>query len=108
MTVKPNATQAASVDEAEVAKFAALAEDWWDLEGPFRPLHQLNPVRLQFIRDNISTHFDQDELAPQPLAGLRILDIGCGGGLLSEPLARLGATVVGIDATEKNVRVAPI
>jgi 2-polyprenyl-6-hydroxyphenyl methylase/3-demethylubiquinone-9 3-methyltransferase len=108
MTVTADTTQVASVDEAEVAKFAALAENWWDLEGPFRPLHQLNPVRLRFIRDNISTHFDRDELAPQPLAGLKILDIGCGGGLLSEPLARLGATVVGIDATEKNVRVAAL
>jgi len=108
MTVRVDTTQVASVDEAEVAKFAALAENWWDLEGPFRPLHQLNPVRLRFIRDNISIHFDRDELAPQPLAGLRILDIGCGGGLLSEPLARLGATVVGIDAAERNVRVAAL
>jgi len=108
MTVTADTTQVASVDEAEVAKFAALAENWWDLEGPFRPLHQLNPIRLRFIRDNISAHFDRDELAPQPLSGLRILDIGCGGGLLSEPLARMGATVVGIDATEKNVRVAAL
>jgi 2-polyprenyl-6-hydroxyphenyl methylase/3-demethylubiquinone-9 3-methyltransferase len=108
MTVTADTTQVASVDEAEVAKFAALAENWWDSEGPFRPLHHLNPIRLRFIRDNTSAHFGRDELAPQPLSGLRILDIGCGGGLLSEPLARMGATVVGIDATEKNVRVAAL
>jgi 2-polyprenyl-6-hydroxyphenyl methylase/3-demethylubiquinone-9 3-methyltransferase len=95
-----------SVDAREVAKFAALADHWWDEEGPFRPLHHINPVRLGFIRDHLAQNFARDIRAPLPLKGLRIADIGCGGGLLSEPLARLGATVTGIDATEKNIRIA--
>lgn len=96
----------ASIDAAEVAKFAALADEWWDEDGPFRPLHRLNPVRLGFIRDHLAAHFDRDIRAPHPLKGLRIADIGCGGGLLSEPLARLGATVTGIDATAQNIQIA--
>ena len=95
-----------SVDAREVAKFAALADQWWDEDGPFRPLHRLNPVRLGFIRDHLAERFERDIRAPFPLKGLRIADIGCGGGLLAEPLARLGATVTGIDATERNIRVA--
>ena len=95
-----------SVDAREVAKFAALADQWWDEDGPFRPLHRLNPVRLGFIRDHLAERFGRDIRAPYPLKGLRIADIGCGGGLLAEPLARLGATVTGIDATERNIRVA--
>jgi 2-polyprenyl-6-hydroxyphenyl methylase / 3-demethylubiquinone-9 3-methyltransferase len=97
---------AASIDPDEVARFAAMAEEWWDPNGKFRPLHQLNPARLRFIRDRIAGHFGRDALADSPLAGLRLLDIGCGGGLVSEPMARLGATVVGIDASDKNVSVA--
>jgi len=95
-----------SVDPDEIAKFTAMAEAWWDPNGKFRPLHQLNPVRLEFIRDRACAHLGRDPLASQPLAGLRVLDVGCGGGLLCEPLTRLGAQVVGIDAAEKNIEIA--
>ena len=95
-----------SVDAAEVAKFADLADKWWDEDGPFRPLHRLNPVRLGFIRDHLAARFESDIRAANPLKGLRIADIGCGGGLLTEPLARLGATVVGIDAAARNIQIA--
>jgi 2-polyprenyl-6-hydroxyphenyl methylase/3-demethylubiquinone-9 3-methyltransferase len=108
MTATENIARSASVDDSEVAKFAALAESWWDSEGPFRPLHKFNPVRIRFIRDRLAGHFNRDPLAPEPLAGLRLLDIGCGGGLLTEPMTRLGATVVGIDATENNIRIAAL
>lgn len=97
---------AASIDPAEIARFSAMAEEWWDPTGKFRPLHALNPPRLQFLRDRLAGHFSRDPLAPAPLSGLRLLDIGCGGGLISEPMARLGATVVGIDASEKNIAIA--
>ena len=90
-----------SIDPDEVAKFGALAGGWWDPEGDFRPLHRLNPTRLAFIRDHACEHFTRDTTAAQPLTGLKVLDIGCGGGLLSEPLARLGAQVTGIDATSR-------
>jgi len=96
----------ASVDVDEVAKFSALADEWWDPEGSFQPLHKLNPARLGFIRDRICRRFDRDPFAPQPLAGLRLADIGCGGGLLTEPMARLGAKVTGLDASERNIMVA--
>ncbi|NKB56083.1 MAG: bifunctional 2-polyprenyl-6-hydroxyphenol methylase/3-demethylubiquinol 3-O-methyltransferase UbiG [Alphaproteobacteria bacterium] len=108
MATSNDSAQASTVDAAEVAKFAALAETWWDSEGPFRPLHQLNPVRLRYIRDTVAAHFDRDPLAAKPLEGLRLLDIGCGGGLLAEPLTRLGAVVTGIDATERNIGVAAL
>ena len=100
--------QAASVDAQEVAKFSAMAEAWWDPAGKFRPLHQLNPVRLRFIRDRVSAHLGRDPLAERPLEGVRILDVGCGGGLLCEPLTRLGARVTGIDAAETNIRIAAL
>ncbi|MEL0110110.1 MAG: bifunctional 2-polyprenyl-6-hydroxyphenol methylase/3-demethylubiquinol 3-O-methyltransferase UbiG [Rickettsiales bacterium] len=96
----------ASVDVDEVAKFSALADEWWDPEGSFQPLHKLNPARLGFIRDRICRRFDRDPFAPRPLAGLRLADIGCGGGLLTEPMARLGAQVTGLDASERNIMVA--
>ncbi len=96
----------ASVDADEVARFAALAEDWWDPAGPLKPLHRLNPTRLGFIRDHICATLGRDPLGERPLDGLAILDIGCGGGLASEPLTRLGAAVTGIDAAAENVRVA--
>ena len=99
-------SHSASVDPEEVAKFAALAEDWWDPGGTFAPLHRLNPLRLTFIRDRIAAHKGRDALSERPLDGLRVLDIGCGGGLLCEPLARLGAQVAGIDAAEENVAAA--
>ena len=95
-----------TVDADEVARFSALADEWWDPGGSFRPLHKFNPVRLQFIRDRLAAHHGRDPLAPAPLAGLEILDVGCGGGLICEPLCRLGAVVTGIDASDKNIGVA--
>lgn len=95
-----------TVDPAEVAKFEAMAAEWWDPTGKFKPLHMLNPTRLDYIRDQIAAEFDRDMNASAPFAGLRLLDIGCGGGLLSEPMTRLGATVVGVDAAARNIPVA--
>ena len=95
-----------TVDPAEVAKFEAMAAEWWDPNGKFKPLHMLNPCRLDYITTQIAGEFDRDLTGPDPFAGLRILDIGCGGGLLSEPMARLGAEVVGADAAERNLPVA--
>jgi len=97
-----------TVDPAEVAKFEAMAAEWWDLNGKFKPLHMLNPCRLDYITSQIAAEFDRDLTADAPFAGLRILDIGCGGGLLSEPMARLGATVVGADAAAGNIPVAQV
>ena len=95
-----------TADANEVARFAAMAEEWWDPDGRFHTLHQLNPVRLAFIRDRLCRQFARDPNEDMPLDGLRVLDIGCGGGLLSEPVAFYGAEVVGIDATAKLVEVA--
>jgi len=86
----------------------AMAAEWWDLNGKFKPLHMLNPCRLDYITSQIAAEFDRDLTADAPFAGLRILDIGCGGGLLSEPMARLGATVVGADAAAGNIPVAQV
>ena len=97
-----------TVDPAEVAKFEEMAAAWWDLEGKFKPLHMLNPCRLDYITQQISMEFDRDLSADLPFKGLRILDIGCGGGLLCEPMARLGATVVGADAAAGNIPVAKL
>ncbi len=97
-----------SIDPDEVAKFEAMAAEWWDPEGKFKPLHMLNPCRLDYITTQIAAEFDRDLTGKQPFAGLRILDIGCGGGLLSEPMARLGADVVGADAAERNIPVAQV
>ncbi|MEP5154816.1 bifunctional 2-polyprenyl-6-hydroxyphenol methylase/3-demethylubiquinol 3-O-methyltransferase UbiG [Planktotalea sp.] len=97
-----------TVDPSEVAKFEAMAAEWWDPAGKFKPLHMLNPCRLDYITSQIAGEFDRDLSAENPFAGLRILDIGCGGGLLSEPMARLGATVVGADAAAGNIPVAQI
>jgi len=97
-----------TVDPAEIAKFEAMAAEWWNPNGKFKPLHMLNPVRLDYITTQIAAEFDRDLAAPRPFEGLRLLDIGCGGGLLSEPMARLGATVVGADAAERNIPVARI
>jgi 2-polyprenyl-6-hydroxyphenyl methylase / 3-demethylubiquinone-9 3-methyltransferase len=103
-TAKPGART--SVDSGEVARFEALAEAWWDPNGEFRPLHRLNPVRLAYIRDKLCDHFRFDPRSPRPLEGLRLLDVGCGGGLLSEPMARLGAAVTGLDAGDRNIEIA--
>ncbi len=97
-----------TVDPSEIAKFEAMAAEWWDPHGKFKPLHMLNPCRLDYITQQIAGEFDRDLKAPRPFEGLRLLDIGCGGGLLSEPMARLGATVVGADAAEGNLPVARI
>ena len=95
-----------SVVDSELKKFSDLAAEWWDPEGKFKTLHQFNPVRLAYIREQACSHFRIDDKTLTPFEGLRLLDIGCGGGLLCEPMARLGADVVGADAAEKNVRTA--
>ena len=97
-----------TIDPAEVAKFEAMAAEWWNPNGKFKPLHMLNPCRLDYITAQIAAEFDRDLTLPDPLKGLRILDIGCGGGLLSEPMARLGADVVGADAAPRNIPVAQL
>lgn len=95
-----------TIDQAEVDRFSAMAAEWWDPTGKFRPLHKFNPVRLTYIRDLVCAQFGRDPHSHRPLEGLHILDIGCGGGLLSEPMARMGADVVGADASEKNIGIA--
>jgi len=97
-----------TIDAAEVAKFEAMAAEWWDPNGKFKPLHMLNPCRLDYITSQIAAEFDRDLQVNAPFEGLRILDIGCGGGLLSEPMARLGADVVGADAAPRNIPVAQV
>jgi len=97
-----------TIDPAEVAKFEAMAAEWWDTQGKFKPLHMLNPCRLDYITGQIAAEFDRDLTKPKPFAGLQLLDIGCGGGLLSEPMARLGAEVVGADAAAGNIPVARV
>lgn len=95
-----------SRDAAELERFAAMAEAWWDPDGEFRPLHKLNPVRLAYIRDRACEHFGRDARSVRPLDGLTVLDVGCGGGLLCEPLARMGARVTGLDAGARNIEIA--
>ncbi len=97
-----------TVDAQEIEKFQAMAAEWWDPEGKFKPLHMLNPCRLDYITSQIAAEFDRDLTTAKPFKWLRILDIGCGGGLLSEPMARLGADVVGADAAERNIPVARV
>ncbi|KUF09538.1 bifunctional 2-polyprenyl-6-hydroxyphenol methylase/3-demethylubiquinol 3-O-methyltransferase UbiG [Pseudoponticoccus marisrubri] len=95
-----------TVDASEIAKFEAMAAEWWDPNGKFKPLHMLNPCRLDYITSQIAAEYDRVLGTPAPFDGLRILDIGCGGGLLCEPMARLGAEVVGVDAAGRNIPVA--
>jgi 2-polyprenyl-6-hydroxyphenyl methylase/3-demethylubiquinone-9 3-methyltransferase len=95
-----------SIDPAEVARFEAIAAEWWDARGKFAPLHRFNPTRLSFLRDSLVRHFDRDPRAPRPLEGLSILDVGCGGGLVAEPMARLGAVLTGIDAGTATIAAA--
>ncbi len=105
----PNPSPArTTVDDREIAHFSSLAQEWWNPTGKFKPLHKFNPVRLTYIREQICARFDRDPKAHDALAGLRLLDIGCGGGLLCEPMARMGAEVVGADASETNIEVAKI
>lgn len=100
------AAASSSIDPAEVERFSRIAAEWWDPKGKFAPLHKFNPTRLAFIRDQALHRFARDPKARRPFEGLRLLDIGCGGGLLSEPMSRLGFTVVGVDASERNIGTA--
>lgn len=100
--------EAPTIDPAEVEKFTRMAAEWWDPTGKFRPLHVFNPVRLGFIRDTVVAAKGLDPTARRPFEGLRLLDVGCGGGLLSEPMARLGAAVTGLDASPQNVKTAKV
>jgi len=95
-----------SIDQGEIDKFSAMAREWWDPRGKFRPLHMMNPCRLDYVTRQIAAQFDRDLSARRPFEGVRLLDIGCGGGLMAEPMARLGAAVTGIDAAEDNIPVA--
>lgn len=102
---QPTAT---SIDPAEVEQFSRIADAWWDAKGKFKPLHDINPLRIGYIRDQVVTHLGGDAKSLKPLAGLSLLDIGCGGGLICEPMCRMGAQVTGIDASEKNIAVAAL
>jgi 2-polyprenyl-6-hydroxyphenyl methylase/3-demethylubiquinone-9 3-methyltransferase len=104
----PEGLSSPSIDPEEVSKFSRIASEWWDPKGNFRPLHKFNPVRLTFLRETIVSHFGLDPRAIRPLEGLRLLDIGCGGGLISEPMARLGAQVTAVDASENNIKTASV
>jgi 2-polyprenyl-6-hydroxyphenyl methylase/3-demethylubiquinone-9 3-methyltransferase len=105
MTLEISAS-AQSIDPVEVAKFSAIAAEWWDPQGKFAPLHKFNPVRLDFIRREVAARFNRDARSLKPFEGLSLLDIGCGGGLLSEPMSRLGFAVTGADASERNIGTA--
>ena len=94
-----------TINKKEIEKFSKIAEEWWNPEGKFKPLHKFNPIRIKYIKENIITNFKISD-TDKPLKNINLLDIGCGGGLLSEPMCRLGANVVGIDASEKNINVA--
>ncbi|WP_420334384.1 bifunctional 2-polyprenyl-6-hydroxyphenol methylase/3-demethylubiquinol 3-O-methyltransferase UbiG [Roseibium sp.] len=107
MSVKAQQT-AGTIDESEVARFSAMADQWWDPTGKFKPLHKFNPVRLAYIKQEVCRKFGRDPKAADAFKGLRFLDIGCGGGLLSEPMARLGADVVGADPSETNIKIAKL
>ena len=95
-----------TINKEEIQKFSKLAEEWWDVNGKFKPLHMFNPIRIEYITENIKNFFKISNEKTNILDGLNVLDIGCGGGLISEPMARLGARVTGIDASEKNIKIA--
>lgn len=95
-----------TIDTDEIQRFSEIADEWWNPDGSFRPLHKFNPVRLSYIRDSVCRHFKRDQRSLTPFKDLKILDVGCGGGLIAEPLARLGAVVTGIDASSQNVEIA--
>ena len=97
-----------TINKEEIQKFSNLANEWWDVEGKFKPLHMFNPIRIEYITDQIKNHFKLNSQKINFLKGLDILDIGCGGGLISEPMARLGGSVTGVDASEKNIKVAQL
>ena len=97
-----------TINKEEIQKFSNLANEWWDVKGKFKPLHMFNPVRIEYITQMIRKYFEISDKEINPFKKLKILDIGCGGGLISEPMARLGAKVTGIDASEKNIKVAKI
>ena len=97
-----------TINKEEIQKFSKLADEWWDVNGKFKPLHMFNPIRIEYILDEITKHFKLDRKTKFPLKNLEILDIGCGGGLISEPMARLGGNVTGIDAAEKNIKIASL
>ena len=97
-----------TINKEEIQKFSKLADEWWDVNGKFKPLHMFNPIRIEYILDEISKHFKLDKNKKFFLKNLEILDIGCGGGLISEPIARLGGNVTGIDASEKNIKIASL
>ena len=97
-----------TINKEEIQKFSKLSDEWWDVDGKFKPLHMFNPIRIEYITENIKKHYKIKKDSANFLKGLNILDIGCGGGLISEPMARLGANVTGIDASEKNVKVAKL
>ena len=97
-----------TINKEEIQKFSKLAAEWWDVNGKFKPLHMFNPIRIEYITEEITNHFKLDKEKKPLLKNLEILDIGCGGGLMSEPMARLGANVTGIDASEKNIKIASL
>ena len=97
-----------TVNKDEIQKFSKIADEWWDVKGKFKPLHMFNPIRIKYIKDKCMSHFRLDQNKVRPLSSLKILDIGCGGGLISEPMCRLGAKVTGIDASNKNISVAKL
>lgn len=98
--------QQTTLNNIEIEQFSKISQNWWDENGPFKPLHDLNPTRLQYIHETLVTHLGVQRDQAQPLTGIRLLDIGCGGGLISEPMCRLGAQVVGVDASESTINVA--
>jgi 2-polyprenyl-6-hydroxyphenyl methylase/3-demethylubiquinone-9 3-methyltransferase len=105
---RPDGSTGGTIDPDEIARFSAMAAEWWDPAGKFKPLHRLNPVRLAYIRDHLCDRFDRDPRSLRSLDGLKILDVGCGGGLVAEPLCRMGADVTGIDASDKNIATASV